>query len=456
MYNTGRQFTYLSIGGILGILVLLLSTKVFLLIAGLVFVIIMVVFPNFAFLAMVATIPVSLEIGGGLTICKLIVPLSFIILVANALLHCCQWPISFKSREEVFALIFFIVGFFSIFVAEDQGDALKEAIPSILYAILFFVTVAFVRKPEDFRRVVWILIIIGTFESILSVIQVRFGIFLGGEWRTSQVHLNQGLQEADLRTEGTTTNPILLAIYLQMVIPFAVGQFFLVHRKWIKIFLISATMLMLYGWYYTFARTSVISMAIMALIAVAIAQRKVRYIFVSLAAAVIVVFVLFVISPDSIMQKLNSLWGVGILNPVFDSFRFRIESILGGWNLFMHNPLFGVGYGQAISHYVPFLPSWANSPHHPLVIHNTFMVIASEQGIISLVAFIGLWVCALCSVFRAIHWPETGPFARVLLIILIGIFISIQVTPMIKEVWLVLALAIALGRMHIENENSLL
>lgn len=136
------------------------------------------------------------------------------------------------------------------------------------------------------------------------------------------------------------------------------------------------------------------------------------------------------------------------INAASSSWQFRIESILGGWNLFWAHPWFGVGAGQAMWHYMKYLPAWANHPSHPGVIHNVFLEVASELGIFAFTAFIGLWVLAFVCVKHGLRVPALRQYAVLMCCILLGQMAFLMITPMVREIWLTLPMAISLGYMH--------
>ncbi|MBI4003361.1 MAG: O-antigen ligase family protein, partial [Nitrospira defluvii] len=143
----------------------------------------------------------------------------------------------------------------------------------------------------------------------------------------------------------------------------------------------------------------------------------------------------------------QNLFGKADLNEGSGSFDFRLESIVGGWNLFWAHPWFGVGFGQSINHYMKYLPAWATHPFHPATIHNVFLEVACELGIVAASAFIGLWAWAFISVKRALRIAELRPYAVLLSSILVGQMAFLMITPMVREIWLTLAMAIAVGHM---------
>jgi O-antigen ligase len=135
------------------------------------------------------------------------------------------------------------------------------------------------------------------------------------------------------------------------------------------------------------------------------------------------------------------------VNSANSSWQFRLESIVGGWNLFLAHPWLGVGFGQALYHYTMYLPSWATHIAHPSIIHNVFLEVGSELGIFSLAAFIGLWVWAFVCVKRGLHLPALRPYAILMCCVLAGQIAFLMITPMVREIWLTIPMAVALGYM---------
>ncbi len=461
MHSILQPLIFLHMGSMLGILVLLFYFKAIVLVVGIVFAAAITVYPRLALFTLFATFQIEYELFSGLSISKLIIPLIVGGFTFNTLLGRTHWPFSLRTREEILGAVFFLFGFISVLVAENQAEALKESITSVIYMTIFFLSIAYVRTVKDFKHVVWVLIAAGTVEAVLSLLQAHFGFYFGGEWRTSQTHLAfPAIDTVDLRTEGTSSNPIVFALYLQFMIPLAAACMFWVREKWAKLLLAAVTAIMLTGWYLTYVRTSIICLVVMVAIALTYNRKRIRNIFLVSGLGILVLFAAFLVYPEQVTGKIDSIWGGGgsnILNPILDSFRFRIESNVGGWVLFMEHPITGVGYGQAVNHYVELLPAWAQTfEGHPQPIHNMFLVVACEQGIIALSAFIGLWVFAFRSVLGAMKKSATRKYGRIMFIILIGQCIAMIVTPMLRVTWLAMGLSIALNRMGKKNENYIL
>ena len=268
---------------------------------------------------------------------------------------------------------------------------------------------------------------------------------LPGEYRVTAIEGQYLEPDQFMRVDATAVHPIVLAGFFQMVIPLSVAQLIWDRRIWARGYLVCGIALIFYGWYNTAVRTSAIAMAVMGIFALALTFRVGRYLLPVLAGGVVMVFLVFFISPDWLVEKVadTGLFGkVGI--PHLGTLWHRVEGMVAGRDLFLDHFFFGVGYGQSDWQQVPYLPGW--SVHPTGTIHNAFTEAASELGVMGLLAFVGLWVLAFRYLQKAMGNPDLWPFPQALLVILIGQFVFSSVTFMVRETWLILAMAAAIGR----------
>lgn len=455
----------LLLGLALGGSVLLLSGKALVLLCGGIGVVLMTIVPEAAYYVFVATIPVAVDLIGGLTVTKLVTPLVIGLTIANALMHRCPWPTPFRWPEGYLASAFFGICALSLLFARDIASAAEEAAVAAVYAAIFFLTITFLRTPKALHSLVWVLIFVGIVEAIIAIAQAKYGFVLPGEWRKNVGLPVEGGAEGTyasllagrVRVEGTTVHPIVLASFFLVVIPLAVTELFVNRDIGIRIGLLASIVLMVFAWFYTYARSSALAMGVMAALAIGVAFKINRHRMMLLAVIIVLAGLALAFRPQLIASILDTIESTSLferadLNSAIDSAQFRVESILGGWNLFLSHPWFGVGYGQAIFHYMPYLPPWASHPFHPTIIHNVFLEIASEVGSMGLLAFVGLWICAIRGLMRGMADARLRTHSLAFLVILIGQFVFLFITPMVREIWLTLATGCAIGRMC-ENQS---
>ena len=455
------------VGAALGASVLALSSKALLLLIAGMGGMALATSSVAAYYALVAMIPIQVDFIGGLTVTKLMVPFVLVVVGFNALTKRGPWPVLTQGPSGYLAGAFFVVSLVSLAYAEGIDQFPGEAAKVPVFASLFFFTLTFIRTPEQFRRLLWVNAVAGTVEAVITVAQAHIGFIMPGEWRNNlglpiEGALDGGaltaMLEGKIRAEGTTAHPILLASYYLLTIPCTVCLFLTEESRSKKLHLAWMVALMSYGWYYTFARSSMIGFAVMVVVALAFYSKAARIaILVGIGFAVTGLLSYQAIS-ESLSAGVQSFekqgWFASAdVNSASGSWQFRLESIVGGWNLFWAHPWLGVGFGQALYHYTTYLPSWANHIAHPSVIHNTFLEVGSELGIFSLAAFIGLWGWAFVCVKRALHLAVLRPYAVLMCCLLLGQIAFLMITPMVREIWLTIPMAISLGYMHRAAES---
>lgn len=448
------------IGAVLGASVLALSTKALaILIAGTAFGT-MAASVAFPYYILVATIPVQVDLISSITVTKLITPLTIGMVTFNALTHRGPWPVVMRWPAGYLAGVFFLASIVSLVLAEGLRGLPGEAAKIPVYGALFFFTLTFNRTPEHFRRLLWVIAFTGLGEALITAAQVHYGFVMPGDWRKNLGQPGEGgvdgtlsaILDGKIRAEGTTSHPIMLASFFLMAIPCTAFLCLTESRMSIRIMLGGMLALMGYAWFYTFARSSMIGFAVMTVVALSFRSRAVR---VLLLIGVVFVFTGF-LSYQAISESFSTgvhaiesggLFGKADVNEASGSWDFRLQSIVGGWRLFSAHPWFGVGFGQSIWHYTKYLPAWADHSSHPSTIHNVFLEVASELGVFALAAFLGLWGWALISAKHGLSDSTLRPYAILMASIISGQMAFLMITPMVREIWLTLPMAIAIGAM---------
>jgi O-Antigen ligase len=415
--------------------------------------------------ALVVTIPVQVELIGGVTVTKLLIPFCLAVVSFNALIGRGPWPTFACGPAGYLAGGFFISLPVSLMFEGRLVESFSELTIVAVYSSLFFLTLTFNRTPDQFRRLLWVIAIAGTVEAIITAAQVHYGFVMPGAWRSNLGEPTgemvdgaiSAIQDGKIRAEGTTDHPILLASYYLLTIPCTACLLLTEERPRKRFLLAGMVALMSYGWYYTFTRSSIIGFAVMAMVAAWFYSKAARMaIFVGIGLAFT-----GLLSYQTITESLSAgiqtfekgSWFTNAdINSASGSWQFRIESIVGGWNLLWAHPWLGVGFSQSIFHYTKYLPSWANHTFHPAAIHNVFLQVGSELGVVSLATFIGLWVWAFVCAKRGLHLPALRPYAVLMSAILLGQMAFLMITPMVREIWLTIPMAVALGYMNRTTE----
>lgn len=413
--------------------------------------------PRWSFWLLIASIPVTIDFGSGLTVTRLVIPIVIASVVCNAIVQRCRWPNPFESGAALTGTLFFAAIAMSVVVASvlngvmvDTERVNREFSGYATRMVLFLLTLSMVRTADDVRTVTAVTVIAGVIEALVVVAQVHFRLVLPGDWRASAIN-NVEATLGDFRAEGTTPHPIYLAGYLQMVLPFAV----LVGvraRLGGRLIALGALALLMYAWSAAVSRSSLLGVVAMVAAALCVWSRAGRALVVACGIALVVALAAHGWSLTALAQTIEQLRNFGSdlradqITSSAGSLQFRMESSAGGWALFLAYPLTGVGLGQSYYAYVPYLPLWADSPFHPEDIHNAFVSVAAEAGVLALVTLIGLWGFALGGIRAAWNDPVLGPYAKTLLVALVGQLVFVSLTPMVRDIWFTLPLGAALGQ----------
>lgn len=459
MFGTVRPFLLpglLLLAGALGWLVSNMGMKAPLAVAFVPLLAALVMHPRWAFWLLIASIPVTIDFGSGLTVSRVVVPLVVTsIAIAVAVRRCPPIrPLRTPAGRAASLMLASII--ISAVTMRLGGDwrldaelANKDLTAYVTRFTLFFITLMMVREERDLRNALRVLVITGALEALVVLAQVHFRLALPGDWRFS-AKLNIVDSEGTFRAEGTTAHPVYLAGYLQMVLP--VALLLAAQARGFERGLYAASFgLMLYAWSAAYSRSSLLGLVAMAALAAVIWSRLGRIVVVACSTLLVLGLSAHGWSVTDFAQTLEELRHIGQevhkdqLSPVASSLQFRLESSVGGLLLFLEHPWWGVGLGQARHHYVPLLPSWAISLFHPNAIHNAFLEVASELGIIGFVAFLAIWWHALRGVALAWNHPRLAATARVMALVLTGQATLLLMTPMVRDVWFSLALTAALG-----------
>jgi len=111
--------------------------------------------------------------------------------------------------------------------------------------------------------------------------------------------------------------------------------------------------------------------------------------------------VLLVIAPPSYWQRLSNLTRIAEQVTRDWSVLMRYRALTTAWELFLDNPLTGVGLGN-------FVVRAAYGVWIRIVVHNSYMEILVGTGVFGLAAFCGLIVSGLRPLARALRQPAAG------------------------------------------------
>ncbi len=282
--------------------------------------------------------------------------------------------------------------------------------------MMFFLVLNTVKEKHMIRNVVCIMIITTTLVGLMAA----FDYFQLGD--TGDIDR--------ARIGGISDHPNSLAAFFNYYMFLPLGFFLMNMRRFIYWGLWIPFLIQFRGIMVTFSRGGYIAFAagLYAIIFI-----RSRFLFLVLLFATVIAFLNPILLPPGIRYRLGQTFEkqvsyVDTADKLEDSLessaKTRVEVWKGALEMIKENPLFGVGYGFFFSRIQYY---W--SERRPIDAHNTYLIIAAEMGIPTLLAF--LWIVLLAffntwALYRTTH----DPFSKAVALGFIGGLVGLMAANM--------------------------
>ncbi|MEM6375929.1 MAG: O-antigen ligase family protein [Pseudomonadota bacterium] len=409
--------------------------------------------PNSAVYAIVATTPINVIIAGPLTVARVLIVLGFFVVFYQAFRRWIAFPRILYGPEGKLAFCFFIW----IVIAKIGASGLSNPVSLgtfFIYAVLFYVLLNYVRNLAEFRSILILLAVVGALQAILVICEAKFGFSPFGGW---QAELAESLDSSETRVVGTSSHPIILAGFFQVVL--ACAGMLLATTKEARMRVIYAAMMLLYiaGWWFTFARSSWIGLSGMIFVGLLLASRPTRILGLVGGAFLLVLLATHDFSLSAVIASVESLGGVqnvtrtAGLADSSQSLQWRYENWYAAIAMWSQNPIFGVGLDLSPAFMIEnmALGSTAHNYIPPAVPHNMFLMVLAESGIVAFLLFIGIWILAFRALWIAQKDPVLRPYAIGIFCMMLGQIGTFWFNPMPREIWISLALSAVLRQISV-------
>ena len=225
--------------------------------------------------------------------------------------------------------------------------------------VIYFLLINLVNTERRLYATIWIIILSTLWLSIHSILLSR-GIVIG-DIRT--------LEGSRVAGSGIFSDPNDLAQAIVVAIPFVFNLFF--HGRFVlnKIILAVIGAVMMFAFLLTGSRGGFIGLSVVMFLII----RRKTGIILGAVISIICLVGLLAFAPDYMIKRLETA------SPYEGTGAGRIEIWYEGWQMFLSNPILGIG----MNNYAEY-----QSTHH--VAHNSFVHVATELGLPGLVIWIGL------------------------------------------------------------------
>lgn len=323
------------------------------------------------------------------------------------------------------AFAFLAAVFLAAALSSEPEVAGRAVVTYLTEGLLLYLLVSnAVRGVRTLNRVVWVLILAGSFMGGLSLYQELTQTYANDYGGLAQVdkygeeggfNISGDEEEEVLRPRlgGPLGSENRYAQILAVVLPLALMKAFRERSRRLRLTAAGGSVLIAGGMLLTFSRGAAVAVAATLVFMVLLRELRVRHFLALLAIAT--AGVLFVV-PDYVI-RLSSLESVTAFrsDPAAVSDRAilgRATENLAAWNTFTDHPFTGVGPGVYFREYSREYANrlglrYLNSERRG---HSLYLELAADTGTIGLTAFLAMVATAMALLFRSFrYWRSRDP-----------------------------------------------
>lgn len=295
----------------------------------------------------------------------------------------------------------------------------------VIPTALFFIFVATVRTPEHLGRVFITIIIAGFLCGILGLHEFITGQNVLALFFSPQVTYEEDFflwmlanpEEAQAYTEGSIyrvysffTQPLEYSTFMIMAFPFAFLSFVAARKLGMKLLFGVATLINFAGFIVSFSRGPTLALALTILF-MGIFERRVRvWIWLGAAGLMAGIVAYWPLIVEKIGERVTGS----------ENITLRFSLWQNGLEIFLQNPLRGIGFGSYPGYHVESIRAnqigpmyeytWAHI-ERVTTVENIYISLAAETGLIGLAAF-GFLIAVTLMVFLRLHRHLTDDLSR--------------------------------------------
>jgi len=317
----------------------------------------------------------------------------------------------------------------SVFKAENQLQSLKELGKWLEVIAVYWMAVNRFREPKKLALFLVALFLGALAETAIGAVQValRLGppeFLIGG---------------AILRAYGTFGQPNPLAGYLNLSLPILLGVALFTGVRWLKVLAWLAVVAVATILVITLSRGAWLGFSVALLVMGVVASRRLAVaIWLGLLAlSIVILAAVFGVIPFGVTTSVLAAFGLAGVN--FDSVtaeNFSAVQRLAFWqaglNMFVDNPVLGVGIGNYIQAYPKYAASgWQLVLGHA---HDYYLNAAAETGLVGLAAYLALVAGAFRQLGLSLRSAPAGVWYGVALGLL-GSFTALSIHNLVDNMY---------------------
>ena len=353
------------------------------------------------------------------------------------------------TREMRYAVIFGLIMGLSFLICAYKAPAVGHIIGFVSSMLLFFLIVAMVDTPKKLQILVWTLLLSGFFSSIIVLADTFLGIRV---LSTSDAAATAEF-EGQARSAGASDYNPTTAAHMLLATTILAGVLLVQHRhmRWLSFL---ALMVGIPALVLTFARSAVIALGVVAVI-FAWQNRHHRFFAFTLCLIALALAAALPFVPPLFWERMATLVNIGLDRTLLR----RISYNIIGLQLWGQHPVLGIGPGNFPFYYSSAEFRWFPGREPlPRQLHNTYLEVATETGILGITAFLAVMISSLRRAVQAaaVEWGAVSSMARALAyafgaFLVASIFMPNEDT---KFMWIMPGLCVAAWRLAIQDRTA--
>ncbi len=354
---------------------------------------------RFIFFLMMATIPLSVEVQFGQTLGT---DLPTEPLIAGLMLVCFFYVMGRSSHIDrnflkhpltTLLLLHFFWCLVSTIFSSDLLVSVKNATAKLWYiTVFYFLAAMIVRSLRDFKIIFWCFLIPLLFTIVYTLV------------RHSKHHFT--FDTVNTMMDPFYRNHVNYAVVLALFIPFVFAALQWYHSRNVRLFLIGAIGLILLGVLLSYTRATWLALAAAVLFRWVLKRKLVLPVFIVIFIAML--GGLFYLMRDNKYLDLAPDYKKTIMHVRFDehlastthlqdiSSAERVYRWIAGFRMWESNPVTGFGPGNFYNFYKSYtvfkFRTYVSDNKERSTVHNYFLLMLVEQGMVGLLLFIALTI----------------------------------------------------------------
>ncbi len=263
--------------------------------------------------------------------------------------------------------------------------------------IIIFLFIMNLHTKRQISTLIAVLIAGAVIESVLCIIQYKTGRTLGLEAIGEAAVVQQFLGKMYTRTTGTLGHPNIAAYYFEMLLPLSFAMLIVERSRLLKALYFAALVIGAFALMTTLSRGAWITLPLsLSIVFFVLSGRRLLQpktgvlIFLGGLLAIVIALAMY----PTVKKRL--------FHDDYRSAEQRIPLNQAALSVIRQYPVFGVGLNNGGKVFKQFDATgksriWKHSGH---VVHNMFLAVCMDVGVVGLLAFLGIFVVSLRAAFK--------------------------------------------------------